>query len=297
MKLFLFSLIKVLRKCLPAAFFIALYLFLVHSRKLKKILHRLLLQIVPEKILLPIGNTLYLNATDPVISTALLFDVYEPYTTKVFLQHLRPGMVVVDVGANIGYYSVLAAATVGPTGKVYAFEPDPENFAILKKNIDTNTFLHVEAFSAALSDRTGTDTLYLSPDNKGDHRLVAGLKEDRVGITVNTLSLDDFVATHGLTSVNVVKIDVQGAENLVMKGMSRLLQSPNAPVIFFEYWPGGLAASLERPAALIEQLWTWGFTIYEVSESRKSLILINKEWPTLNSYTPRTYLNLVAYKI
>ena len=82
------------------------------------------------------------------------------------------------------------------------------------------------------------------------------------------------------------KIDVQGAENLVIADMIKTLEAP-----------GGLVATMERSAAFIEQLWDWGFTIYEIGENHNSLLLVDKNWPALASCTPRTYLNLLCYKI
>ncbi len=296
MKKLLFTVIKALRACLPAAFFISTYLALVNSRYIKSVLHRLLLTIIPEKISLPWG-TLNLNTTDPVISTALLFNVYEPYATKIFLHHLRPGMTVIDVGANIGYYSVLAASVVGSTGQIYAFEPDPENFALLQQNAQTNSMPQIKPVAAALSEQTGKSTLYLSPDNKGDHRIVSELKEDRKGVVIDTWRFDEFAKHNNINNVNLIKIDVQGAENFVLKGMEQTLQGSHSLVLFLEYWPAGLAATMPRPTDLIERLWNSGFVIYEISEKDEALILVDKKWPSLESYTDRTYLNLLCYKL
>jgi hypothetical protein len=108
---------------------------------------------------------------DPEDSLYLGSHPYEPYLTKLVMDLIRPGDVVVDVGAMIGYYTVIFARLVGADGTVYAFEPDPENFAILEENVSLNGYSHVRLERAAVSDRAGTGRLYLNTSNRGDHRI------------------------------------------------------------------------------------------------------------------------------
>lgn len=153
---------------------------------------------------------------------------YEPDTTQFFKKTIMPGMTVADVGANLGYFTRLASSLVGSTGSVYAFEPDEENFLLLKKN--TERLKNVHLMQSAVSDTEGTVTFYLS-NKMGMHSLVEKNGSGR-SVTVPSTTLDRL---YEKTDVHFIKIDVEGAERLVFGGMTKLLA--RKPVIVFEYNP------------------------------------------------------------
>ena len=113
----------------------------------------------------------YYLANDKYIGQRIALEKYEPYETKLILRQAKKSDVVVDVGANIGYYTVLLADKVGKTGKVYAFEPDIISFEILKKNIEANNLKNVVAVNAGVGSKNETKMLYKSEENLGDHKL------------------------------------------------------------------------------------------------------------------------------
>src|SRR5258708_4586206 len=117
-------------------------------------------------------------------------EIYEPMETRLFKKEIKPGQTVLDIGANIGYYTLIAAKLVGPSGKVYAFEPDPTNFKILKKNVERNGHSNVVLVNQAVADKNKKVRLYLNPANKGDHRIYDS-KDGRSSIAVRTIRLDD----------------------------------------------------------------------------------------------------------
>src|SRR5688572_13621160 len=99
------------------------------------------------------GFKLNVHQHDTVISESIRQrKIWAEAETRLFRELIRPGMVVVDVGANIGYFSLLASTLVGPTGRVYAFEPDPVNCALLRKNVRLNRVTNIEVIESALSD-------------------------------------------------------------------------------------------------------------------------------------------------
>src|SRR6185369_10140974 len=118
-------------------------------------------------------------------------EIYEPMETRLFKREIKPGQTVLDIGANIGYYTLIAAKLVGPTGKVYAFEPDPANFRLLKKNVEGNGHTNVVLVDCAVSDKDQKVRLYLNPSNKGDHRIYDS-KDGRSSIAARTIRLDEF---------------------------------------------------------------------------------------------------------
>ena len=127
------------------------------------------------------------------------YSEWEKHETDIFLDLFRPGQNFLDVGANIGYYTCLAAAR-SPDGQVYAFEPDPDNFLLLQKNIELNNLDNVSASQAALSDKAGTLTLYKSAENLGDHRTFGsnpGGTDRNNAIEITCMTGEEFFANIG----------------------------------------------------------------------------------------------------
>ncbi len=140
------------------------------------------------------------------------------------LEHLRPGDTVLDVGAHTGYYTLLASALVGGDGRVWAFEPEPRNARYLRGNVDANGRANVRVTEAAVSDESGT-ARFGAGTGTGTGRLT------RDGdLEVRTLTLDGFCRRHELVPA-AVKIDVEGAEQRVLRGATHTLRTAR-PVVF-----------------------------------------------------------------
>ena len=144
---------------------------------------------------------------------------YEPEMVALFRRTLRPGWTVIDAGANIGYFTLLASRLVGPSGRVIAFEPDPTNFEYLVRNIRANGCANVQAERLALSDRTGS--LPFRRDRfKSEGHLVEGSPPGRGAIAVPTVRLDDFAQQHRIDTVQFIKFDIEGGEPAALRGMA-----------------------------------------------------------------------------
>ena len=159
--------------------------------------------------------------------------LHEPESTRAFWDAIASGMIVVDGGANMGGYSLLASQRAGAEGRVFAFEPDPNNYARLVKQIGHST--NVQPVQKAIAAASGESLLFLDSFHAG-HTLVDGRVGER-GISVGVTSLDDFVRDHSLPGIDVVKLDIEGAELLAIDGMQRLLRSERRPVILCEVHP------------------------------------------------------------
>ncbi len=143
--------------------------------------------------------------------------------TRQFVRLLRPGDHAIDVGANVGYFTLLAAHLVGPDGSVRAFEPSPTVFPRLQANLRLNPRLNVRALPVAVADRRGRATFYSAPPDRSGYSSLRHLGPDTAGaVTVETVALDDLLTE--LPPTQLVKIDVAGAEWLVLQGMRRLLE-------------------------------------------------------------------------
>ncbi len=159
-----------------------------------------------------------------------LMGVYELETTLFFRRSIKKGMTVVDIGANIGYFTRLFSLLVGPEGKVYAFEPDEKNFDLLK--INTSHLDNVHLINSAVSDINGNIDFFHVVGATGTHSLLPA-----TGSTVKKVSsvtLDQFFDDKRLP--DMIKIDVEGAENQVFRGMDNILKKKSVYVIF-EYQP------------------------------------------------------------
>lgn len=190
---------------------------------------------------------------------------FEPFQTELVANEVRPGDVAVDLGAHVGYYTLLLARLVGPAGRVYAFEPDPDNFARLRHNVALNGYANVELFNCAVGDRAGRVRLYRSASNAGDHRL-APAAEDRAGVDVEVVTVDAALGGRA-GGVDFVKVDVQGSEGAALEGMAGVLgRSPRVKVVT-EFWPYGLERAGYGAGRLLGRLAGLGFRGYEVDEA------------------------------
>jgi len=180
--------------------------------------------------------------------------VWEPYETALLLQLLRPADVFVDVGANLGYFSVLAASVVGDQGAVFAFEPDPSNFRLLEENAELNNLQHrITAVQAALSDEAEQGRLFLSADNLGDHQVYAG-DEIRPSIPIDLYQGSQYLETR-LQRLDLLKVDTQGSEYQVIAGLlPLLLKLQSKPRIIVELTPHALRQAGASGRRLIEAL-------------------------------------------
>jgi FkbM family methyltransferase len=180
---------------------------------------------------------MYVDTRDISLAPHLLLDGYwELWNTKVFRDLLRPGMQVVDVGANIGYYTLLAAAGVGPRGRVHAVEADPHTFEILEKNVITNGFAAtVHAHQCAAGDKRREVTLYQFRHNHGSNTLFADIADPQIaaGVNVPAVPLDELISE----PVDVMKIDAEGSEPLIFDGMQELLRRSPQIRILMEFAP------------------------------------------------------------
>ena len=191
------------------------------------------------------------------VSDIIRRDLYWELTqTRWLARRARAGDTLLDIGANLGYYTVLMSR-LAPDGQVHAFEPDPENFALLTRNCELNGCRNVTLHNVALTDRSGAGALHRSGHNAGDHRLSAqGSPEAPLAITLATA--DEVLA--GLARVDIVKCDIQGAEVTAFRGMRALMaRSAPKPAMIVEFEPSSLQAMGTTPAELLDLLDGWGY--------------------------------------
>lgn len=179
------------------------------------------------------GHEMFLDENDSLLLS--INKIYEKNETEYIKKSISTGDVVIDIGANIGYYTLLFARLVGDTGKVYAFEPDPYNYRILEKNIQINGYSNVILERKAISIKSQKSKLYVKNDHAGSSMMKQNIdKAD--GIDIDVISLDDYSKSNSITP-NFIKIDIEGHELNALKGMKCILQSSDKIKIMIEYNP------------------------------------------------------------
>jgi len=216
------------------------------------------------------GFEMFLHPPDrDCVTPSMANGTYESFELGIICQWIRPGDTVVDVGAHVGYYTMAMAREVGPRGRVYAFEPDPVNFAILEENLKRNSLRdRVITFQKAVMDEESSWELNKGHFNTGDNRLFR--KGTGNFSTVSSVRLDDVVPAG--TAVNFIKYDTQGREPFVIRGAQRVLTEQSKLAMAVEYWPFGMREGGTTPEELLSLL--KGFSLYWVDEHSKSLTLM-----------------------
>ncbi len=197
---------------------------------------------------------------------------WEDYETQLVCRYLHPGDCFLDAGANIGYFTVIAAARVGPGGRVFAFEPEPRNFALLQQNVALNGMqARVHCCEAALTDTTGTIELHLHPDNLGDHRVFAGAGA-RETVRVRGLGGAQYLGDR-VAALKLVKVDTQGAELQVVRGLMPLLRrSGNELRMIVELTPYALRGAGGSGRVLIGALAALGLPLAIIDHVEHRLV-------------------------
>ncbi len=250
------------------------------------------------------GFKMYINVNEPNRALRETFQgygmdlIHEEATTKLFKDLVNPGDVIIDLGANIGYFTLLAAKLVGPRGKIFAFEPEPLNFRYLVKNIKINKLGNVSAFQKAVSNKEGYTDLFVCGYDSGHHTInqesgIEAYRRSRSGetrkIKIETVTLDNFLREK-TTAVNVMKVDIEGAENLALEGARRILEQNRSIKIFLEFFPLLIKKMGSSPENLIDTM---------LHEYQFNVFIIGQDYDMKDSDSPLTaikdYKDLAAF--
>lgn len=239
---------------------------------------------------------IWVRPRDVVDRAVYLYGVHENVSACAFSALARPGAVVLDVGAHIGQFTLLAAKRVRPSGRVLSFEPNPPVRDRLERNVAVNGFANVAVRPEALSARPGPARIHLPDDESrsGDASLAPGRASAR-SVSVECARLDDVLEEEGVDRVDLVKLDAEGLEHEVLEG-GRGAVTGGLPAVLFEVndlreTPSGFSA----PA--MEMLSGLGYRLYGMSAGARQEVRLHELAPGADPRPfrePWTALNLLA---
>ncbi|MDX2128584.1 MAG: FkbM family methyltransferase [Chloroherpetonaceae bacterium] len=170
------------------------------------------------------------------IQKYIYFNVYERRSWKLVKNYIKKGDICIDVGANVGFYSLNFAKIIGDKGKVFSFEASPNTFQVLKKNIYLNNFENnIYFYDIAISDKKGEVIFSLSDEHDHSGWGHIGYDSRYNSIKVPTTTLDEFLEENNLLNVDFLKVDIEGAEDLLLIGAEKSLKANRIKCVFIEF--------------------------------------------------------------
>ena len=214
------------------------------------------------------GYEMFCETEDVIQRHIYLCGVWEPHLTAWIQGRLRPGDTFVDVGANVGYYTLLAASCVGQRGHVIAIEASPSIFGLLKNNVQRNGIgTQVRSLNVAASDEAGTVTVYGGPKNNLGLTSTLPREDFKIEATVQSMPLRDILTDDEMTTARLIKIDVEGLEGPVVRGLLPALSTCREDLELVLEVNGGPTPQGEKASDVVGLLREFGFNVYEVTNS------------------------------
>ena len=210
------------------------------------------------------GLELKLSLGNDLSKQLFIAGCYEPNETAFVNGFLKPGMVFVDAGANDGLYTLLASRLVGPSGQVWAFEPSEREFVRLQQNLSLNKISNVRPFRVALADINGEVELAVAEDEHAGQNTLGSFSYAIQSLRKETVSvrrLDDLSSDEKINRLDLIKVDIEGAETRLVTGASKLLSSLR-PVVLFEASETALQGMGSSSTQLLELFRSFGYYIY-----------------------------------
>jgi len=223
-------------------------------KPLANLYQRIAMKIIPKEKIIDVQGFKMKVVTEGHINdiaTELLFKgIHEPMSTYIFKRYIKEGDCIVDIGANVGYFSLLSARLVGATGRVYSFEPDVDNMKALVGNVVLNHFKDVGYYQVALSDYVGHSKFYLSKTESARHSLIQ-THEHSSEVIVEVNKLDEIIPKS--FPVHFIKTDTEGNEMAVLKGAKETIKRNKGVKVLLEVYP----EALSKQGVTVTDLWDY----------------------------------------
>lgn len=215
------------------------------------------------------GYSVFVRTPDRLIAALLCkYSFPSSLEAEIYRSRVKPGMTVVEIGANVGFFTLLFSGLAGESGRVLAFEPDPSNFRLLERSARENSRGNINCRQAAVSDRAGTLKLFISEENRGDHR-VYDCGAGRECVEVPAVSIDEALGPGA--KADFIKMDIQGAEYPALLGMEGTVRNSPGLAMLCEFTPGLMRKCGSSPEAMLEKLREYGFSLAYLDEASHSM--------------------------
>lgn len=213
-----------------------------------------------------LGQQFLVRPNDFVENRLCFFGIWEPRITALFRKAIRPSDVVIDVGANIGYYASLASQLVGPSGQVFAVEASSMIRKRLEFNLNLNAAENVTVLPYAAWNKSGTATLHIASNNRGGSSLceMANRESDE---TVQLSRLDDLIPESVIPRIRMIKIDVEGAEHHALQGLSKIFESNRDCVVVCEIDATNIDRLGGSAKDIFQLLREYGYEAFDIENS------------------------------
>ena len=240
------------------------------------------------------GQKLFLDKEDSLMLSIKNND-HELTEIKFLKQIIKNGDTVLDLGANIGVYTLIFAKLVGKSGHVFAFEPDPTNFEILSKNVKENKHENVTLVQKAVSEKNDKIKLFVSKRNHASHRIFDS-EEKRNSIEVDVITLDTYFKKIK-NPINFIKMDVEGVEGATLLGASNIIKNSKDLVIMMEYFPKWIRKYGMNPEEILDSLIEKKFKLFNINQKEKKIFPINlKNFVKEYNEQKKNYTNVLCVK-
>lgn len=215
------------------------------------------------------GYSVYVRTPDRLMAALLCkYSLSSSLEAGIYRDRVKPGMTVVEIGANVGFFTLLFSGLAGGKGRVLAFEPDPANFRLLERSVKESGRGNVLLTRAAVSAKAGALKLFISEENRGDHR-VYDCGEGRPCVEVPAVSVDEALGPGA--RADFIKMDIQGAEYPALLGMERTVKNSPGLTMLCEFTPGLIRKCGDSPERLLEKLAEYGFSLGYLDEASRSV--------------------------
>jgi FkbM family methyltransferase len=238
------------------------------------------------------GLQLYIRS-DTETARQYLLSPFEPFTTALWKRAIGPGARVLDIGAQFGYFALLAAKQAGSTGTVYAFEPVASNYRLLQRNILVNVCGSITAVQKAVSDANTVVPMFVYQESDSHSMYRHPQASVKEVVAVASVALDDFLAGRDW---DVIKMDIEGHEPAALRGMEETIARSADLVLFAELAPAYLRRAGMEPRAYLAQLERLGFAVRLIDEEAKRLGPVTDDVLAAAERDPNWYANLYCTK-
>ncbi len=240
------------------------------------------------------GQKIFLDKEDSLM-LSIKNKEHESVEIKCLKQIIKKGDNILDLGANIGVYTLIFAKLVGKSGHVFAFEPEPSNFELLSKNVKENNHENVTLVQKAVSDKNGKVDLYVSKRNLASHRIFDS-EEKRKSMEIDVITLDTYFEKFK-KPINFIKMDVEGAEGATLLGASKIINNSKDLVIMMEYFPKWIKKYGMNPEEILKSLIDKNFKLFHISHITRKVFPINiKNFVKDYNEQKKNYANVLCIK-